>query len=105
MNSKLLLGYRISRKIIPTINMLKSTLDNNRYYNWVSGNNLHLTLLFLGNQEEREIINIINLIEYIIKSYNNFFFQVTGTGTFGRNQNNSILWLGIKDKKDQLKKN
>ena len=49
MNRRIFLGYKIPRKIIDTIIMARTTLgDNQKFYNWVSGNNLHLTLLFLG---------------------------------------------------------
>ena len=53
MKSQLFLGFKIPRQIIRTINMVRTTLEREqKYYNWVSGNNLHLTLLFLGNQEQ-----------------------------------------------------
>ena len=48
---KLFIGFRIPRKIIDIISMLRSTFEKDeKYYNWVSGNNLHMTLLFLGSQ-------------------------------------------------------
>ena len=53
MNRRLFLGYKIPRKIIDTIIMARTTLgDKQKFYNWVSGNNLHLTLLFLGSIDQ-----------------------------------------------------
>ena len=53
MNRRLFLGYKIPRKIIDTILMARTTLgDKQKFYNWVSGNNLHLTLLFLGSIDQ-----------------------------------------------------
>ena len=65
MSRRLFLGYKIPRKIIDTIIMARTTLGHNqKFYNWVSGNNLHLTLLFLGITDivdDEKLIRGINL--------------------------------------------
>ena len=100
MSSRLFLGYRISRKIIPTINILKSTIGkDSKNFNWVSGNNLHLTLLFIGSQNEGNLSDIISRITKVLKEVKNFKFQVEGTGSFS---NNNILWLGVNNNNVQF---
>ena len=87
MKSRIFLGYKISRKIIPTINMLKSTIGgDSRYFNWVSGNNLHLTLLFIGLQHNKDIDDINKRITKVLRTVNNFHYQIEGTGVFSKNQ-------------------
>ena len=68
MKSRLFIGYKIPRKIIETIEMTRSTLDDSqKYFNWVSGNNLHLTLLFLGDHPQESISDISSKIDSVIK--------------------------------------
>ena len=72
MNRRLFLGYKIPRKIIDTILMARTTLgDNQKFYNWVSGNNLHLTLLFFGNTDldDEKLCSDINTL---ISKYEDF---------------------------------
>tara|TARA_Y100000588_G_C14251878_1_gene923797 strand:- start:1453 stop:2016 length:564 start_codon:yes stop_codon:yes gene_type:complete len=98
MDKRLFIGFKISRKIIDIINMLRSTLpDGNRYYNWASGNNLHLTLLFLGSQPENQIENICNRVEKNISQFNDFHIEISGTGAFSKNQQEQVLWLGVNE--------
>ena len=100
MKSQLFIGFKIPRQIIRTINMVRTTLEREqKYYNWVSGNNLHLTLLFLGNQEQNKINDLSQIINVVLKDFNDFSFSVNGTGTFSNNQ---ILWLGIDKGREQL---
>ena len=103
MTSRLFIGYKIPRKIIETIAMVRSTLnDNKKIFNWVSGNNLHLTLLFLGDHETDVIDSMSNQIEDIIKLHGDFTISVNGTGTFGNR--NEILWLNIDKGRENLQR-
>ena len=90
MKSRLFIGYKIPRTIIETIAMTRSTLDDNqKYFNWVSGNNLHLTLLFLGDHRLDAIDQILSRIEGSINQFRDFTVSIDGTGTFGND--NQIL--------------
>ena len=103
MDKRLFVGFKVPRKIIDIINMLRSTLvDSDGYYNWVYGNNLHLKLLFLGPQELKHIEDISSRIDSISKQFNDFQIKIEGTGTFSRNNNHHALWLGINDKDNNL---
>ena len=101
MNRRLFLGYKIPRKIIDTIIMARTTLgDNQKFYNWVSGNNLHLTLLFLGSIDQIDNDKLFDNINSVISEYNDFSISINGTGAFGNE--NQILWLGIDRGRDKL---
>ena len=103
MNRRLFLGYKIPRKIIDTILMARTTLgDKQKFYNWVSGNNLHLTLLFLGSIDQIDNDKLFDDINSVISEYNDFSISINGTGTFGNE--NQILWLGIDRGRDKLQK-
>ena len=103
MGSRLFVGFKIPRKIIEIITMVSSTLNNDqKFYNWVSGNNLHLTLLFLGNHEVDQIDNLSEKINSTMNEFRDFIVSINGTGSFGNK--NQILWLGVDKGQDQLQR-
>ena len=103
MGSRLFVGFKIPRKIIEIITMVRSTLNNNqKFYNWVSGNNLHLTLLFLGNHEIDQIDNLSEKIDSTMNEFGDFTISINGTGSFGNK--NQILWLGLDKGQNQLQR-
>ena len=103
MESRLFVGFKIPRKIIEIITMVRSTLNNDqKFYNWVSGNNLHLTLLFLGNHEIDQIDNLSEKINSTMNEFGDFTISINGTGSFGNK--NQILWLGVDKGQNQLQR-
>ena len=103
MDSRLFIGFKIPRKIIEIIAMVRSTLPNNeKSYNWVSGNNLHLTLLFLGDYDVNKVDDISRKINSTINEFRDFTISINGTGSFGNN--NQILWLGVDKGKNELQR-
>jgi len=105
MNKRLFIGFRVSRKIIDIISMLRSTLiDQEKYYNWVSGNNLHLTLLYLGSQEANQIDEITKRIYRVSNEFNDFTIEVNKTGAFFKNRQEQALWLGVDEEDNALDK-
>ena len=93
MKERFFIGFKLPRSIIVTINMLRSTIvDKEKYYSWVSGNNLHLTLLYLGRQSIDDIDVISSSIKMVSKQNNDFKISIDGTGSFF---NDSILFLRV----------
>jgi len=103
MESRLFIGFKVPRKIIEIITMVRSTLNNDqKFYNWASGNNLHLTLLFLGNHGVDQIDNLSEKIDSTMNEFGDFTISINGTGSFGNK--NQILWLGVDKGQDQLQR-
>ena len=103
MNSRFFIAFKIPRKIIEIITMLRSTVDSGqKAYDWVSGNNLHLTLLFLGNYKIDDIDIFSEKIKDTMNEFRDFKISINGTGSFG--DRDQILWLGVNRGSDCLQR-
>jgi len=65
--------------------------------------NVHLTLKFLGDVQEKRISQIIDLVESSVSSFQNFTYICEGTGIFPNAKRPRVLWLGITDGSEYLK--
>jgi 2'-5' RNA ligase len=62
---------------------------------WTPINNIHLTLIFLGETPELKIIPINNILNCIDKQYPSFQLEIEGLGVFPRPERPRIIWVGI----------
>ena len=59
--------------------------------------NLHITLKFLGEVEEKEIEIIKERLEECAKNFNSFDVEVKGVGVFPSEKKLRVLWVGALD--------
>ncbi len=59
---------------------------------WVSFDNIHLTLQFLGDTNENDIATIINILDNLQGYFTKFEVQLSGLHTFGSRDNPNVLW-------------
>ena len=71
-------------------------LNQNRM-NWVSKENWHVTLYFLGNTEESGIELLQQLIRQSFSSFQAFRTHLNGVGVFPHEQNPKVLWAGLEN--------
>ena len=83
---------KIVEKIIEIQNQLK--IPGVRL---VAPENIHITLLFLGELSEREVENVKELLNKI--SFDCFEVYVKGVGAFPDKKYIKIMWVGIKSEK------
>lgn len=69
--------------------------------NFTRYNNFHLTLKFIGNVTQKQIDNLMNLIDEVASKVQPFTFKISDIGVFKRS-NKSIVWLGISKGKNNL---
>jgi 2'-5' RNA ligase len=62
---------------------------------WVEPENLHLTLLFLGNTFERKALHFAERLDSIATDTPQFRYDVTGLGFFGSRRSPRIVWAGV----------
>jgi len=63
---------------------------------WVKPENIHLTLKFLGNIDEKKVKEIVKRIERVCDKYESFSLEARGVGVFPSLHAPRVLWAGIK---------
>lgn len=64
---------------------------------WVEEQNIHLTLKFLGEVNEKTLEKIINIIEEVTKDKNSFSLRVSSLGAFPKPDYPRVIWVGIDE--------
>jgi len=64
---------------------------------WVDGNNLHLTLRFLGETNSEQIAEIVKLLELILKGFQPFQFELKGVEVFKNKNQPRVLFLSVEN--------
>jgi len=63
---------------------------------WVRPDNLHLTLKFLGNIDEKQVAPISARLDAIGENNDQFSLELFGTGTFPGPRRPRVIWVGLK---------
>jgi len=69
---------------------------------WVKRDNLHITLLFLGDASREFIESGCQQLESIIKTQKPFELSLSDIGAFPNQQQPRIIWLGVEKGVDQI---
>jgi 2'-5' RNA ligase len=62
---------------------------------WVEAENLHLTLLFLGEVEDREIHSVCRVVSDVCAGQAAFTMSLQKAGCFGNPRRPRTLWVGV----------
>lgn len=68
-----------------------------RNFKPVSANNIHLTLKFLGEVDEKTLKQIYEKLKLILSKHQVFTFSIGGLGAFPSEKNARVLWFGVKE--------
>jgi RNA 2',3'-cyclic 3'-phosphodiesterase len=69
---------------------------------WVEQANLHVTLLFLGEVEDRQVAKICGMVAETAATHESFRLSVEGAGCFPTPRRPRILWAGVGTGADAL---
>jgi 2'-5' RNA ligase len=69
---------------------------------WVTFNNLHITLKFLGEIDEKMKKEITPALHEVAKTYRSFNMNLEGIGCFPSPRNPRVLWIGAKQGSEML---
>ena len=70
---------------------------------WTPPQNFHLTLLFLGEVEELDVVSICRLVQQRTRKHAAFAIDVAGLGAFPNLRRPKVLWAGITDGVPELR--
>lgn len=71
---------------------------------WVEEKNLHITLKFLGWVEDRKIDDVIELAAKAAGGTGSFKAKFEGLGTFPPGKTPRVVWVGVSEGGEKLKK-
>jgi 2'-5' RNA ligase len=64
---------------------------------WVPRENMHLTLLFLGEVAELDVVSICRVVQARSRKHSPFTLSVAGVGGFPNARRPKILWAGLTE--------
>jgi 2'-5' RNA ligase len=97
------IGVDVGGEIRGNVLTLQQTLaKTGASVKWVSEESIHITLLFLGEVDDRELHTICRAVRVVAASEPPFPLRVSGVGAFPTPRRPKILWAGITDGADRL---
>jgi 2'-5' RNA ligase len=81
---------------------LQSKADTKRNdVKWVSPKNVHLTLKFLGEIKDEQVVDVCNIVKDVAGRHKSFELAVESVGCFG-GRSARVLWVGFGQGKEGL---
>lgn len=71
---------------------------------WATPESMHVTLLFLGEVDEREIVPVCRAVESVAGREPPFTLRVSGVGAFPTPRRPKTVWAGITDGATELQR-
>ena len=83
-------------ELLKMISSLKTGLKNESI-KWTETSNIHITLVFLGDTEEKRIKEIDAILSGICSGFGSFDLILSGAGIFRSLRDPRIIWAGINN--------
>lgn len=64
---------------------------------WVAPENIHLTLKFLGEVDEKKIEKVNAILEDVAKDKNSFSLRLSSLGAFPKMHSPRVIWAGVAE--------
>ena len=68
---------------------------------WVNPDNIHLTLKFLGEIKDEQVVDVCNIVKDVAGRHNSFELAIESVGHFG-GRSARILWVGAGKGRENL---
>jgi RNA 2',3'-cyclic 3'-phosphodiesterase len=78
------------------VSLQKKLADVGGDVKWVEPANLHFTLLFLGEVDERDVLDVCKAVRGVTEELPAFTMTVAGTGCFPNMRRPRVVWVGLK---------
>ncbi|MDK2877548.1 MAG: 2,3-cyclic 3-phosphodiesterase [Thermoanaerobacteraceae bacterium] len=77
---------------------IKNLLPNDffRSIKWVKPDNMHITLVFLGETQLDSLTQITHVMESVSNKYDPFLINLSGSGFFPNVREPRVFWIGIE---------
>ena len=85
---------------VPITDEISDILDSLRNTDGIRASpkeQIHITLKFLGDTDEKKVIRLCDSLENSLSEKGPFNIIIEGTGAFPNQRNPRVVWLGVKD--------
>ncbi len=79
-----------------------AALNQKSQINFTKTENLHITIQFLGELEERQIIEVKNILDQIAKEFRSTEILIGAIAAFPNQKNPNIIYLEITESQDRM---
>jgi RNA 2',3'-cyclic 3'-phosphodiesterase len=93
------ISEQIRKNALRVINRLAKTTND---YKWIEPENMHITLNFLGEIDERLTPDVCRSIDQIAHQIEPFLISFAGVGAFPSNNRPRVIWMGVDQGTDEL---
>ena len=102
-NMRLFVALDIPEELKHKVLEIQKRFDSEKLdIKFVEPENLHITLKFLGEVHQKEIMNIEERIFKIVKEFSPFSINLHGVDYFGNKNYIRVLWINVKKGKEKL---
>lgn len=91
----------VKKDIAGALPAIKARIKQGRF---IPTENMHITLLYLGEVERTRLSEVENILATTVKNTNPFELRLEGMGVFPNENNPNILWAGVKGELESLNK-
>jgi RNA 2',3'-cyclic 3'-phosphodiesterase len=88
------LNEALQRFLGEIINQISQELPDLR---WVDPQGIHITLAFLGELSDEQLVKAIDAAEEAAHKATPFEYRLSGLGIFGSPQQPRVIWMGVED--------
>ncbi len=94
---RLFVAIELPERIRERIVKVQRELQGLGGVSWVRGENLHLTLKFLGNVKEDRLKEVKGVVERVALSSSPFSLNIRGVGCFPTLKRPRVVWVGVEN--------
>jgi RNA 2',3'-cyclic 3'-phosphodiesterase len=85
------------------IDLQRELMQNVPEVKWTTPENLHITLHFLGDVDQLDMVPICRVAKQVASKLHSFRLNVAGIGCFPTPRRPKVLWAGLTDGVEELK--
>lgn len=102
---RIFFAIELPREVKGELSRLQAELKSpNLSAKWVSPENIHLTIKFLGSVDSGKIAEIKRSLKQCLKDEKNFSFRLNGLGVFPSSSRPRVVWVGVEEEDEKLKR-
>jgi len=103
MNIRAFIAVELRQEIQQSLKAIQEHLKKTTQdVKWVESKNIHLTLKFLGDIKERDVLKIADNINRSLSSFNTFNTELTTLGAFPSLQKPKVIWVGLNHNEKKI---